>query len=137
MLRGDGRRELKMTSGLLCKLHRAVYVGRRTLYSLDSDYFQGISSSWSAVTLSDKYEVHRYARDYAPAEVCRVRPRRAIRLELHNSIPTRCSTAVRTWYNGYAMQSVKITTGIRTYEHLFKHFKQYRPRNFCAAIFIT
>ena len=61
MLRGDVRRELNITSGLLCKLHRGVYVSRRTLYSLDSDYFQGISSSCSAVTLSEEYEVHSYA----------------------------------------------------------------------------
>ena len=137
MLRGDVRRELNITSGLLCKLHRGVYVSRRTLYSLDSDYFQGISSSWSAVTLSDKYEVHRYARDYAPAEVCRVKVRHSTRVELYNSIHTRCSTAVRTWYSGYKMWSVKISTGIRTYEYFFQHFNQYRQRKFCDARYIT
>ena len=103
MIRGDVRRELNMTSGLLCKLHWAVYVSRRTLYSRDSDKFQGVSLSCSAVTLSEEYEVHSYAIDYASAEVCRVRPRHSTRVELCNSIPTGCSTAVRTWYSGYKM----------------------------------
>ena len=83
-----------MTSGLLCS-----FPGQ-CMYSPDSDYFQGISS---AVTLSEEYEVHSYAKDYAPAEVCRVKPRHSLRVDLYNSIPTGCNTAVRTWYSGYRM----------------------------------